>query len=361
MTHHHEIPSNSPLESDRSTREPLVALDVYRLAMQETFAPKHLAENALRAAALHDAAANSKAPAVAEESYGKHAVPCSRTAHDASAPRREQTRSTAQIRSHKPLRANRKRAPFIAAAVACIALLFATAGIAYSVGMSHTNDPAVEPYSFDLSADGAELAPGSAGFFNPLTGMFEDTTAYIGCKFRLGPMLVGADIDTITLTVEGQDAWLETYSRTDKFTYSKSRTYVYGSLLSEKSQRKDGKPYDERTENVILYFGVPTSEVDIPSSGSDAEQATASAFACAKRLAEFTLTVDVTYTNGTTQTKTYVIEPASDFEERVESYYEFHLQYLKDAAAASIEEREKMTEEYSSYPPEGLYTVREIS
>lgn len=169
----------------------------------------------------------------------------------------------------------------------------------------------------------------------------EDDTVYVQTNFFLDLSCVGKNIDTLTYTIEGDHA----YFYQENWNWGPP-PFTIGKPPDPQIQKSFTIPYDDQARDkaaiqrqLHLYFTLdeqareaynvngkspwentgPGKEPDIPEDWFGRVRfETFRMFA--EKITEHPITLTATFKDGTTQTKSYLIEPVSDFDQRVEEY-----------------------------------------
>lgn len=311
---------------------------------------------------------------------------------------REQHATAGRAPTAKPTRrvAPRRRAhlvPKIAAAAACVAAL--TVGIAFASGsvnlpgtlfsgdqLSDTPNSFALAYAAD-NPDGEQGAPvilrdnfgwgGSSGaYYDPDTGQFTAWDDWAGYKYGFNVACTGSNIQSVSYQIEGEHTYFEIIDNekvsrpstqeeidsgdTSAFTYTKNVSFAYNNQDSIT---------DDRIVSIYLGYPVPDDVkavfAKLQSGDQDHhlfyEYSTGLDIAAAQTLAQAKLILTATFTDGSTETKTYVISPIEGFEQQIADYWE-----------ASYQWQEQRRQEDQSQPPTtnapekpAIYTITEVA
>lgn len=215
----------------------------------------------------------------------------------------------------------------------------------------------------------------SGAWYNPADNTFWNYDEWAGYKYGFNLTCTGQNIESITYELEGDRTYFETIDTQESmsspsddeedhhvFDYMKSLTLDYNSQKT-----------DPDIMIVSIYIGFPLTEEatrtmhamyleDIPEEREklDKQLNTAIELGAAHKISTSRLKLTTTFTDGTTQTKTYIITPVEDFEQRYSDYWNasqtytvmFEKEQRNDAFDPST------LPEPPSYPE--LYTITEI-
>ena len=253
--------------------------------------------------------------------------------------------------------------------------------------------PADAGTTIDLDASGIRPVSYNNAWIDPETGEQADWRAFAGMKAGMNASVVGNNVETVTYSIEGEGAYLETISddslaqekidafregKTDVLEYadlqrSKSFTLNYDDVALEGSMRVSDVP-----TILSIYLKVPVpdetlSNWDVALSTEDfAAGRTASMNANAaldiagsEILATCKLSVTATFADGSTQTKTYAIGLVPDYEQRISDYWNAANESGYDYELATVNGEEPSDEaraKAEARPEEpALYTLTEIA
>lgn len=253
--------------------------------------------------------------------------------------------------------------------------------------------PADAGTTIDLNASGIRPVSYNNAWIDPKTGEQADGRAFAGMKAGMNASVVGNSVETVTYSIEGEKAYLETISddplaqeEIDAFREGKTDILEHANLQRSKSFTLD---YDDVTlENgmqvsdvpaiLSIYLKVPVpdetlSNWDVALSTEDfAAGRTASMNASAaldiagsEVLATCKLSITATFTDGSTQTKTYAIGLVPDYKQRIADYWNAVNEsgYDYELAMANDEEPSDEARAKAEADPEepALYTLTEIA
>lgn len=263
--------------------------------------------------------------------------------------------------------------PQVAAAV-CLVVI--ATGVAFASGtISLSNMPFLDDEqetSVTLNDDFG-WGGSSGAYYDPDTGGFTSWGDWAGYKYGFKLSCTGSNIQSVSYRIEGEHTYFETIDmekakrsstpeeidsgNTAAFLYTKEVSFDYGSQESITEERI-----------VSIYLGYPVPD-DVKSiyAQHDAGNWNSHQFyecgisldkAAAQTLAKARLVLTATLNDGSTETKTYVIQPVEDFDQKCTAYWE-----------ASYEWSQKYGQENSSddTPPTEspeelqLYTIAEVA
>lgn len=123
----------------------------------------------------------------------------------------------------------------------------------------------VEPgKQFALSGDSFDGGSGGGAFFDPATGTYTDSTVMVGAKMILGPIFQGENIKTLSLEVQGENAWIERWNydlgEHGMYTYQKSID-IDGEALELENARRAWAGDDSTTGSFRNMTSEETQEV----------------------------------------------------------------------------------------------------
>lgn len=172
---------------------------------------------------------------------------------------------------------------------------------------------------------GAQLESGNFGwggysgaYYDPETKQFAAYDEWGGYKFAFNVDCVGNNIKTVDYVIEGEKLYFETMGGSPSFKYTDSISLDYN------NQHTDDEPI------VSIYLGFPVPEAArelfyLPASERTDrffyDYSTALDIAAVQALAGSRLTLTATYTDGSTETKTYTFEPVANFETLCADYW----------------------------------------
>ncbi len=242
--------------------------------------------------------------------------------------------------------------PQVAAAV-CLVVI--ATGVAFASGtISLSNMPFLDdgsgdaPNSFDLAyaagnPDGEQGAPvtlhddlgggGSSGaYYDPDTGLFSSWGDWAGYKYGFNLSCTGSNIKSVSYQIEGEHTYFETIDmditqeeidsgNTAAFLYTKEVSFDYGNQESIT---------DERIVSIYLGYPVPDdvkhTYARLEAGDQDPrlfyEYSVSLDKAAAQTLAKARLVLTATFNDGSTETKTYVIQPVEDFDQKCAAFWE---------------------------------------
>lgn len=308
--------------------------------------------------------------------------------------------STSARTYDKPTPRPKRPLPKIFAVAACFAVLVAGTAFASGVitwpelpffGMSSQDSS----NSFALSAYASEHPEGTAGetimlnspdfgwggysgaYYDPETRQFWTYDEWAGYKYGLNLACVGQNIESITYAIKGDHAYFEIMGKEkpslpsmqeeidsgndSAFRYTDSVTLDYNDQHSVQNGRI-----------VSIYLGFP-----VPEEAADAfhrlqsgeenrhlfyEYSTAIDIKAALALASCRIELTATFTDGSTQTKTYSIEPISGFEQQMADYWEACYQLAITHEPTSSDDVEALNAHQKDRPEQpSLFAISELS
>lgn len=264
------------------------------------------------------------------------------------------------------------------------------------------NQPAATGTTIELDASGIRPVSYSNAWVDPETGEQADWREFAGMKAGINAGIVGNNVETVTYSIEGEDAYLETlvdvpYTQEEINAFESGDSDVLYSAALQRAKSftldyddvalDDGTTLDDVNTILSIYLKVPVPEETLKgwdeiiaingaggystAEGFDAirtassNAGTALDIAGSDALATCKLTLTATFTDGTTQTKTYAIGTVPDYQQRIADY--------SDAAEASdrdyewaLANDEKPSEEAiakleTRLDEPALYTLTEIA
>ncbi|MBX9032955.1 hypothetical protein [Gordonibacter massiliensis (ex Traore et al. 2017)] len=349
----------------------------YATKMQEVRASDRLLDDVMK-----KAAAERRAAGGAEESAYDKAFSASVRTHDKPTPRPK-----------RPL-------PKIFAVAACFAVLIAGTAFASGVatwpelpffGMSSQGSG----NSFALSAYASEHPEGTAGetivlnspdfgwggysgaYYDPETQQFWKYDEWAGYKYGLNLACTGQNIESITYAIKGDHAYFETIdnekasrpSTQEEIDSGNDSVFHYTDsvILDYNDQRS---VQNDRTVSIYLGFPVPEEAADafhrLQSGEANRhlfyEYSTAIDIKAALALASCRIELTATFTDGSTQTKSYSIEPISGFEQQMADYREACYQWAITHEPTSSDDVEALNAHQKDRPEQpSLFAISELS
>lgn len=234
------------------------------------------------------------------------------------------------------------------AAVACAALV--VMGVSFANGLpglpSQTGEPA---NTFSLVAFAGENPTGETGqpttltkenldggysgaYYDPETQQFWNYREWAGYKYRFNMTCTGQNIESVTYEIDGERAYFEdidTGRAQEETSTPDNPVYQYSKSITLDYDNQHFEP----GENVpIIYLGFP-----VPDKAQDAFRRIAAGdpdlhlfydyctpidIAAGYALADCRFAVTATFTDGSTQTKRYTIEPVPNFEQLCTDFWE---------------------------------------
>lgn len=305
-------------------------LDDYRAMMSETHAPNQLKQDVLATAHARCSSASSR---------------------------------TTDVRPSVRAVASSKRTRIKSFAVAaCVTPLAGTAVCGLAIGLpgiaSFSNDGDNAFFLTAYATEGSSAQPGaqtilsadefrgtggySGAWYDPDSGQFAAYDEWAGFKYSFNLECSGRNIKSIAYEIEGDRAFFETIDgptskreaeseHTSIFHYSKSIAFDYNDqnhgFGSFSTNQQEGK--DDYVVSIYLGFPVPELARNIGNeilNGTASDSAFYEKEACidleaARTLANCKLHLTATFMDGTTQTKTYVITPVDDIDQRLAAFW----------------------------------------
>ena len=278
----------------------------------------------------------------------------------------------------------------VLAIAACLALLVGLGTTALALnspaGFGNLDDKAaepIEPYASpetgmqEGSGDSATLHTeqftGGSGYSGPWYNPADDTFwswEWAGYKYHFPVYCTGDNIKSITYEIEGDRSYFEIIDKTVTaeqhengkhiFQYPKTVTFDY-----DHQESID----DERI--VELYIGFPLSDSGLEAynklmTEGHSEEAsrqldTAIEKGAAQEISASRLTMTATFTDGSSQTKMYAIEPVPNFDELYAQYHDACEAFRDVEPPKSDATNEELDDFQSKMPPmPKLYTITEI-
>lgn len=290
-------------------------------------------------------------------------------------------------------RSHMRMVPKFAAAAACIAVL--TVGIAFASGsvnlpgtlfsdgqLSDTPNSFALAYAAD-NPDGEKGAPvtlhndfgwgGSSGaYYDPETLQFTEWGDWAGYKYGFNVACTGSNIQSVSYQIEGEHTYFEIIDN-DKATREPTQEEIDSGdtavFTYTKNVSFDYNNQDSITNNriVSIYLGYPVPD-DVKAifaqeqsgernSHQFYEYSASLDIAAAQTLAQAKLILTATFTDGSTETKTYVISPIEGFEQQIVDYWEANYQWQEQRR------QEDQSQPPSSSGPEkpAVYTITEVA
>lgn len=241
------------------------------------------------------------------------------------------------------------------------------------------SQPAEVGTTVELNASGIRPVSYNNAWVDPETGEQANWREFAGMKAGMNASVVGNNVETITYSIEGEDAYLETITDIDpvelprdewkpgepiswssELTRAKSFTLAYDDVALENNVQLGDVP-----TILSIYLKVPVPDdvlrnwdtmLNVKGADSAAEEydAAQNAFyayetslgiAGSDVLATCKLTLTATFTDGSMQTKTYAIGTVPDYQQRIIDYWNA----VKNATAENRPEEP------------ALYTLTEIA
>lgn len=253
--------------------------------------------------------------------------------------------------------------------------------------------PADAGTTIDLDASGIRPVNYNNAWIDPETGEQADRREFAGMKAGMNAGVVGNSVETVTYSIEGEGAYLETISddllaqeEINAFREGKTDILEHANLQRSKSFTLDyddvalenGMQVSDVPAILSIYLKVPVpdktlSNWDVALSTEDfAAGRTASMNASAaldiagsEVLATCKLSITATFTDGSAQTKTYAIGLVPDYEKRITDYWNAVNEsgYDYELAMANDEEPSDEARAKAEAGPEepALYTLTEIA
>lgn len=341
-------------------------LDDYRAMMSETHAPNQLKQDVLAAAHARCSSASSR---------------------------------TTDVRPSVRAAASSKRTRIKSFAVAaCVTLLAGTAVCGLAIGLpgiaSLSNDGDNAFFLTAYATEGSSAQPGaqtilsadefrgtggySGAWYDPDSGQFAAGDEWAGFKYSFNLECSGRNIKSIAYEIEGDRAFFETIDgpsskneaeaeHTSVFHYSKSIAFDYNDqnhgFGNFSTNQQEGK--DDYVVSIYLGFPVPELARNIVyeiMNGTAADSAfyekeASIDLAAAHALADCKLHLTATFMDGTTQTKTYVITPVDDIEQRLAAFW--NASYEASVADRQHEQNDDMPPGERPESP-ALFTLTEL-
>lgn len=188
-----------------------------------------------------------------------------------------------------------------------------------------------------LSADDFRGTGGNSGaFYDPETGQFTAYDEWSGFKYGFNLECSGRNIASIAYEIEGDHAYFETIDLekgmrprtqeeidsddTSAYSYTKTVTFDYDDQRGIQ---------DDYVHSIYLGFPVPEAAKQARYDMSNGGDAGFLSYECekaldaeaARTLARCRLHLTATFEDGSAQTKTYVIVPVDDYEQRIDAYW----------------------------------------
>lgn len=302
----------------------------------------------------------------------------------ARARRSESTRATLR---HQPAKS--------VAIAACLVLAVGLGAVGMAFGLPSSLHAALfgdvddaSPNSFALAAYATENPEGASGttvtldsrdftggggysgpWYNPADNTFW-SDEWAGYKYHFLVNCVGNNIETVTYEIEGERSYFETIDQTltdeqresgaHTFHYTKTATFDY-----DHQEPADGNRIVE------IYIGFPLSDSGLEAhrwlmSERDSKEAQRQLSAsieesAAKEMASSQLNLTATFTDGSTQTKSYVIAPIPDFTERYLEYYDAR-EAFSDVEPPKSDATSEEIDDFQNKMPQmpRLYTITEV-
>lgn len=253
--------------------------------------------------------------------------------------------------------------------------------------------PADAGTTIDLDASGIRPVNYNNAWIDPETGEQADRREFAGMKAGMNAGVVGNSVETVTYSIEGEGAYLETISddllaqeEINAFREGKTDILEHANLQRSKSFTLDyddvalenGMQVSDVPAILSIYLKVPVpdktlSNWDVALSTEDfAAGRTASMNASAaldiagsEVLATCKLSITATFTDGSAQTKTYAIGLIPDYEQRITDYWNAVNESGYDYELAMVNDEEPSDEARAKAEadPEkpALYTLTEIA
>lgn len=217
------------------------------------------------------------------------------------------------------------------------------------------SQPAEAGTTVELDASGIRPVSYNNAWTDPETGEQADWREFAGMKAGMNASVTGNNVETITYSIEGEDAYLETITDIDpvelpreewkpgepigwssELTRAKSFTLAYDDVALENNVQLGDVP-----TILSIYLKVPVPDdvlrnwdIVLNAKGTDsadeeydaAQNAhyayeTSLGIAGSDVLATCKLTLTATFTDGSTQTKTYGIGLVPDYQQRIADYW----------------------------------------
>lgn len=302
--------------------------------------------------------------------------------------------------SRKPVHVHGRRfAPrFGYAAAACVALatVLAVAGGAAAgthdtpwAPIAHLVSGEAQENSFALAAYAAEgdaSAPGgpvrldssdfrggggySGPWYNPADETFWDFT-WAGYKYALNLTCTGSNIEQVTYSIEGERSYFELLdldmsSQPADERAGDGRAFHYVTSFTVDYD----KQYDEDAGIVrSLYVGFPLSDEGLDAFDHLREEGYSDQYnkqldfaierGAAREVSQSKLSVTATFKDGSTQTKTYTIQPVDDFDQLYSRFWDERIAAQRQMKEADEQGRDPGSIPYPDMPK--LYTITEIA
>lgn len=264
------------------------------------------------------------------------------------------------------------------------------------------DQPAATGTTIELDASGFRLVSYNNAWVDPETGEQADWREFAGMKAGINAGIVGNNVETVTYSIEGEDAYLEAIVD-DPPTQEQIDAYEAGKIdtLYTTSQQRatsftldyddvalgDGTTFSDVNTILSIYLKVPVpndtlTNWDTASSISNSVgYSTAEGFDAIRSastnasksldiagsdvLATCKLTLTATFADGSTQTKTYAIGTVPDYQQRIADYWDAVNESGRDyewARANDEEPSEEAIAKAEARPDEpALYTLTEIA
>lgn len=281
------------------------------------------------------------------------------------------------------------------AAVAAFCAVALTTGVAFASGMvelpeqlfpfSQLSD---KPNSFTLEAyaagnpggtkgasvvlrNGLNWGGSSGAFYDPETRRFTEWGDWAGYKYGFNITCTGSNIKSISYQIEGEHTYFEiidnekaSRERTQEeidsgnasaLTYTKNVSFDYNNQESIT---------DDRIVSIYLGYPVPDDVKEIFAQERSGERTrhqfyeagTGLDIAAAKTLARAKLILTATFTDGSTETKAYVISPVEGFEQQIADYWKAACQWNTE-----WDKTDKTQAPVSDRPEKpAIYTITEV-
>lgn len=327
-----------------------LTLEDYRSMIHASPAPAHLQNDVLKQAARirADQASSDSCASAAQKNSRSGPTPRRTTrVPKKHLPTSDGALPTARRRILRPL----------ASVAACIVLAVGLLAVGSAVGWPGTalengGSAPVGENSFSLVAYAAENPEGTAGktvlldssqffggggssgpWYNPADQTFWDYP-WVGYKYHFFLNCTGNNIESLTYEIEGDRSYFEIIGggptamprkdgdkESSGYNYTKSATFDYDNQQSITDDRV-----------VELYIGYPLSDSGMKaldmfraegySAATEKQYDTALEVGAAQEIAQSRLKLTATFTDGTTQTKAFVIAPIDNFEAVYSAYWD---------------------------------------
>ncbi len=271
--------------------------------------------------------------------------------------------------------------PQVAAAV-CLVVI--ATGVAFASGnISLSNMPFLDGESGDTPGGEQETSVtlnddfgwgGSSGaYYDPDTGRFTSWGDWAGYKYGFKLSCTGSNIQSVSYRIEGEHTYFETIDMekakrsstpeeidsgdTAAFLYTKEVSFDYDSQESIT---------EERTVSIYLGYPVPDDVKSIYAQHDAGNWNSHQFYECgisldkaaAQTLAKARLVLTATFNDGSTETKTYVIQPVEDFDQKCAAFWEERHEWSQKYEQESSSDDTPPAE--SPEEPQ-LYTITEVS